>query len=141
MDSSLAKAAGSEFDMSALAWDAPLDGYAAGAAPRSRLVLVPAPTEPRRSPGGLRVTRRGWVVVAALLLVVAGALGVFGQQGAGAAAPLPVVTVQIGQTLGEIAAAELPGLSLDAAITRLRVANNLSTADIAVVQRLVIPRR
>ena len=140
MDSSLALAAGSEFDMSAVIWEAPLEGGAVGLSPRPRLRLVPALAEAQAASGGLRVTRRGWLLLAALVFVIAGALGVFGQQGAGAAAPLPVVTVESGQTLSEIAAVQLPGLPLDVAVTRLRVANNLPTADLAVGQRLVVPQ-
>ncbi len=111
---------------------------------RAHLVLVPtgpdalgpAPTARPR----LRLTRRGRLVIA---LVVAAVVAVFGVaaavQRAGAASEPRVITVQPGQTLWGIALRELPDLPVSNGIVELQLANSLSTAQIHVGQRLLIP--
>ena len=126
--------------MSAIAWE-PLDGYAA-AAPRPRLTLVPEPAPARRDPAaGLRITARGRLVLVLLaVLTVATVLGLRGLGGAGAAEPADVVTVQGGQTLSEIAAVELPGMSISRGVLAIQLANDLTTAQVRAGQQLVIPQ-
>ena len=134
--------------MSALVWEGSQSGYAVPSGPavgrRARpghphLVLVPALT-PLRVAAGLRLTRLGRLVVTLTVLAVAVALGMVGLSGAGAAPAAHTVTVRSGQTLSEIAAAELPGIPVNRAVTDIRLANDLSTAQIGPGQRLVIPR-
>ena len=92
------------------------------------------------SDGGLRLTGRGRVVLATLALVVVALLGGMGIRGAGAAEPTRAVTVAPGQTLSEVAAAELPELSISDGIVAIQLANRLSTAQVSAGQQLTIPR-
>ncbi|HYN28487.1 MAG TPA: LysM peptidoglycan-binding domain-containing protein [Dermatophilaceae bacterium] len=139
--------------MSAVAWSpsevpAP-PGYAVP--PRTeqpRLVLVPTgQPASARGAGGLRVTRAGRLVLTVLvllLLAAAVAAGVARASSGPAAGAVPVgaprVTVQAGQTLSEIAARHLSGMSLDEAVTAIVLANELPSTQVAAGQRLVIPR-
>ena len=95
-------------------------------------------------PGGagdaVGVTRRGRLALLALVVVLAAALGMVGLRGAGAAQEPRLLTVQPGQTLSEIAARELPSMSIDNGIVAIQIANRLSTAQISAGQELVIPR-
>ncbi len=134
--------------MSAQVWEGSASGYAVPSGPdtgrpvrpgRPRLVLVPALT-PQRTRSGLRLTRRGRIVLALTVLAAALVLGLAGLPGAGAAPATHTVTVRTGQTLSEIAATELPGLPVSQAVTVIRLANDLNTAQIGPGQRLVIPR-
>ena len=106
------------------------------------------PVAPVRSNGSvaqrpaLRLTQRGRLVrtlfvfaVAALLLSVAVAR---------ATTPDPLVadhatTVRPGQTLSEIAQAELPHLRVDDAVARLRTLNGLAGPTLVAGQSLLIP--
>lgn len=104
------------------------------------LQLVPAASPTERP---LRVTRLGRLVlsVSGLLLVASFAISV-ATSSAGAVAPVGPshsVTVLDGQTLSEIAVAELPGLPVDVAVTRLQLANALSTSQVRAGQMLVVP--
>ena len=63
-----------------------------------------------------------------------------GMRGAGAAEPLPTVTVAPGQTLSEVALAELPEMSISEGILAIQMANKMSTAQVSAGQELVIPR-
>ena len=51
----------------------------------------------------------------------------------------PGATVEPGQTLSEIATTELAGLPTAEAVTRIQVANNLSTTHVHAGQTLTIP--
>ncbi len=147
----LAPAAGMEESMSAVVWETPRSGHAAPARPeraapaRPHLVLVPTgPGAGELTPSGLRLTRRGWVVLTLVMLAAAAVIGLVVLPGSGAsgagAAPVQTITVRPGQTLTQIAADELPGLPAGQAITAIRVANELNTTSISVGQTLVIPR-
>lgn len=112
---------------------------------RPHLVLVP--TGPgahgfaQAAPSGpLRLTRRGRLVLALLVLLLMAAAGL-GVTTAFAAAPAPshTITVEAGQTLSEIALAELPGVALSDAIIEIQLANTLSTDQVHAGQRLTIP--
>jgi LysM repeat protein len=136
-----------EESMSAVAWepgfvDGTGLGYAgAPALRRSRLVALPGGGQAgSAAAAGLRITRRGRVAMLALVLALATVLGTVGLRGAGAAQPLPTVTVGSGQTLSEVAATELPGLSISEGVLAIQLANGLSTAQVRAGQQLVIPR-
>ena len=141
--------------MSAVAWEdletLPAGGYAApgrrhpsSGGERGRLALVPGPEarrgRPSASPGSLRITRLGAVLVATLALAVAVAVGAFALGGPGPTTPTRTVTVHPGQTLSEIAVAELPRLSVHDGVTAIQLANRLSSAQVTAGQTLVIPR-
>lgn len=125
--------------MSAIAWEHP--GSIAAAPQRPRLVVIAGGGEGAEPEAGLRLTARGHLVLLVLAAVVlAGILGVRATGGAGATEPAHAITVVSGQTLSEIAAAELPNLSVDQGIIAIQVANKLSTARVSAGQHLVIPR-
>lgn len=129
--------------MSAVAWSPADLGYVAPTARRPRLVVLPGGGEGGAAAhrgGSLRITRRGRLALFALALVVAAALGLSGLSGAGASEAPFVVTVAPGQTLSEIAASQLPDLSVGNAIVAIQLENDLSTAQVSAGQRLVIPR-
>lgn len=89
----------------------------------------------------LRVTRRGRATLT--LAAVAAALTVgLGQAVAGPAPePLRSVTVEPGETLSQIARAELPGLAVDDAVVALQAENGLATPFVHAGQELSIPSR
>ena len=132
--------------MSALAWGTDV-GYAGSPSSprpgpqRPHLVLVPGGPARVAGPRGLRLTRRGRLALVVLVVSLMAALGVVtGLRSAGAAEPAPrVVTVDAGETLSEIAAAELPEHSISAGIVAIQLENGLSTAQVSAGQRLVIP--
>ena len=69
------------------------------------------------------------------------AVGGFALTGPSAPAPSThTVTVRPGQTLSQIAAAELPGLTPAQGMTAIRVANELNTTTISAGETLVIPQ-
>lgn len=82
-----------------------------------------------------------WVRLAITLSVLAVALSlVLGVGGVGAAsAPLGEVQVRPGQTLSEIAYAEMPGLPTAEAVARIQLANNLPSSHVRAGQVLIIP--
>ena len=103
---------------------------------RPRLVLVPqiAP-EPK-----YRLTRRGRIVVAFLVAAVVAVLALaVGGQLASAAGEPRTITVEAGQTLSEVAAQELPQLTIAEGIVEIQLANNLPTSHVHAGQTLVVP--
>jgi predicted Zn-dependent protease len=48
-------------------------------------------------------------------------------------------TVSAGQTLSEVAAAQLPGLPINEAVARIQLANGLNTSQVRAGQLLLIP--
>lgn len=128
--------------MSAVAWD-PADLGCAGPSTHRRPLLVVLPGGGQggsAATGGVRITRRGRLALVALVVALAAVLGMVGLRGAGAAEPVRTVTVGAGQTLSEVAAAELPDLSISQGILAIQLANSLSTAQVSAGQELVIPR-
>ncbi|MBA4083541.1 MAG: peptidoglycan-binding protein [Kytococcus sp.] len=112
-----------------------------GARPaRSRhLVSVPTGDAALAHPATrLRMTRRGRLAVTTSMLLVASVAGAAMAFGGPATQP-EQVTVRSGQTLGQIAAAELPELPVQQGVARLQVANGLSTSYVHAGQTLTIP--
>jgi LysM repeat protein len=126
--------------MSALAWDPTDLGYAGSSAPRRpHLVVVSGAARTASDAGSVRLTRRGRLALLLLVLAVAAVLSLTGLRGAGASEPLRSVTVAPGQTLSQIALAELPTMSISQGIVAIQMANDLSTAQVSAGQQLVIP--
>lgn len=122
--------------MSALAWEpagTPVPVH------RPHLVVLPGGARGSAPAGPIRLTRRGRLALFLATLLAATALGVALLGPAGAAPASRTVTVAPGQTLSEIAATELPGLSTDRAIVAIQVANRLTSAQVHSGQRLVVP--
>lgn len=74
------------------------------------------------------------VAVAAALLVNVGGAGA-----ASGAAAIGSVEVRPGQTLSEIARAELPGMATAEAVARIQLANNLPSSHVTAGQVIIIP--
>lgn len=87
----------------------------------------------------LVITRRGRLaatlsVMTAVVVALLLGLSVMGPASAGTQ-----VVVQPGQTLSEVAAAELPHLSVDQAIVEVQLANRMNTLQVEAGQTLLIP--
>ncbi|MEO5608195.1 MAG: LysM peptidoglycan-binding domain-containing protein [Ornithinibacter sp.] len=124
--------------MSAVAWDPAEIGYAVGGASR-RPHLVVLPGGDQGEGGGARITRRGRLALAAVVMSVLVGIATMGLGSASATGAPQVLTVRAGQTLSEIAAAELPSMSISQGILAIQLANGLSTAQVGAGQQLVIP--
>jgi len=130
-----------EESMSALEWSPTDIGYAGSAAPRRpHLVVLPGGAGQASLAGPVSITRRGRLALLGLALALVVVVGLMGMRGAGAAEPQQVVTVGAGQTLSEIALAELPDMSIGEGILAIQLANQMSTAQVSAGQQLVIPR-
>ncbi|MBW8173617.1 LysM peptidoglycan-binding domain-containing protein [Ornithinimicrobium sp. Arc0846-15] len=92
------------------------------------------------SHGRMRLTRRGRlsITIASTVSAVVLAAGLV-MSGGAANATAEEVVVQPGQTLSQIAAAELPDTRLDMAIVDIQLANNMSTDQVTAGQTLMIP--
>jgi LysM repeat protein len=127
--------------MSAIAHQAPIIEHHDR---RAHLVLVPtgrdAVRAARVTQPPLRLTRLGRLVVTLLIATAVAVLGVglAGQLATASSAPRPV-TVQSGDTLSEIAARELPGLSIADAVIEIQLANGLSSSQVDAGQTLLVP--
>ncbi|UJH71376.1 LysM peptidoglycan-binding domain-containing protein [Ornithinimicrobium sp. INDO-MA30-4] len=127
-------------------WEQP--NIATEVAPERHLRLVTdvadaGPAMARSNGGGhgrMRLTRRGRlsITIASTVSAVVLAAGMVLSGGA-ANATTEEVVVQPGQTLSQIAAAELPDTRLDMAIVDIQLANNMSTDQVRSGQTLVIP--
>ena len=118
----------------AAAWDLTSDGRPA----RPRLRLVPTGRDV--APAPVRLSRRGRLTVTVVVLAVALSLTAVLAAGAGAAEPVvQETTVTSGQTLSEVAAEQLPGLSIAEGVARLQLANHLESTQVHAGQRLLIP--
>lgn len=113
-----------------------------GRSPRPRLVLVPTGESVRElAQPALRLTRAGRLVLtsaAVLVALVVAFIGLTG--GAAASGPAQTVTVEQGQTLSQIAAEHLGGMSIATGVAELQAANDLPTAQVKAGQTLVIPQ-
>lgn len=124
----------------AAAWDAlPIQAPVR----RPHLVVIEGGGDQRgeRTLGAMVLSIPRWMRLAITFSIVAVALSlVIGVGGAGAAsAPLGEVTVRSGQTLSEIARAEMPGVPAAEAVARIQLANNLPSSHVTAGQVLVIP--
>lgn len=109
-------------------------------AARPRLVVIEGGGSPDAArPAALALPR--WARLAITLSLVAVVVTMlFGVGGAGAATgPLGSVEVRAGQTLSEIAVAELPGIPPAEAVAKIQLANNLPSTHVTAGQVLVIP--
>lgn len=111
-----------------------------GARPRLTLVPTGAEAGPRELERTMRLTRFGRLLVTlfvatALVATVVTVAGSF----AGASGPGQTITVEVGDTMSQIAAERLPDLSIPDGVVAIQVANALSTSEIHAGQSLVIP--
>jgi hypothetical protein len=132
---------------------------AAARAPLADTVLIPsAVISPRprpvvSAPAPLRLTRRGRVVVATLVVTVIATVGLViamaaagGAQAASPGAPgaghqgMHEIVVRSGQTLWSIASAAEPTADPRLVVQQIMAANGMSTADLAAGQLLWVPR-
>jgi LysM domain len=101
--------------------------------------------EGRAPRGGVRLTRRGRLVLLALLLALAGLVGVLVAASTGEAAaparPAPTVVVQPGDTLWSIAARYAPGPDPFGTIEQIRQLNGLDGYTVHAGETLVLPPR
>lgn len=140
---------------------APRRGYPAGDVPRSGrpvLYLVPPLGESdtatstiwsaeraatvRRDRPGVRLTRRGRIVIGVLLLgvvVAVMALLAPASQAAAPSGPTRTVVVHRGDTLWSIATRALPGVSPDVSVERVRRLNHMGDYTVYVGQQLILP--
>jgi LysM domain len=119
----------------AVAWDLTSGGRAA----RPRLRLVPTGPAVRSTP--LRLNRRGRLAVTVVVIAAVLTMTVVLAAGSGAAEPMPqrAATVTAGQTLSEVAAAQLPDLPIAEGVARLQLANHLESTQIHAGQTLLVP--
>jgi predicted component of type VI protein secretion system len=89
----------------------------------------------------VRLTRRGRFVATLTAAALAVALAVLLATSVDAADTRidHATTVSAGQTLSELAAAQLPGLPIHEAVARIQVANGLNTDQVHAGQSLLIP--
>jgi hypothetical protein len=111
--------------------------------PRLRLV---GPFEGVCAPTSIRLTRRGRLVMTLVVAVAVAALAVVLATSVDAAAPqidgphINYATVVLaGQTLSEVAAAQLPGLPINDAVARIQLVNGMNTSQVSAGQLLLIP--
>jgi hypothetical protein len=125
----------------AVAWDvAPAPVRMPVRLVRPQLVSVPTGEDVVIRPAGpLRLTRAGRLAITVTVAVAAVVLATLLSGGASAAVVDHSTTVGTGQTLSEVAAAQLPQLSISEAVARLQVANDLSGSDVHAGQTLLIP--
>src|SRR5262249_54613523 len=93
---------------------------------------------------GVRLTRRGRLVLLALLLLLAAVVGVLVAASTGEAAspagPAPTVVVQPGDTLWSIAARYAPGPDPFGTIEQMRELNGRDGYTVHAGETLVLPR-
>ena len=124
----------------AVAWDlVPTPGRMPSPAARPPLRLV-GPGERAVVPA-TRLTRRGRLLITLTVTAAALTLAVGLATSVSASAPQidHATTVFAGQTLSEVAAAQLPGLPIDEAVVRIQLANDLNTSQVHAGQLLLIP--
>ncbi|NMM24955.1 MAG: LysM peptidoglycan-binding domain-containing protein [Phycicoccus sp.] len=88
-----------------------------------------------------RLTRRGRLFITLVGSTAAMALAVGLASSVSAASPQidHATTVFAGQTLSEVAAAQLPSLPISEAVAQIQLANDLNTSEVHAGQRLLIP--
>jgi hypothetical protein len=95
-----------------------------------------APTLP-----ATRLTRRGRLVITLVAAAAVVTVAVLPVTSVDAAAPEidHATTVSAGQTLSEVAAAQLPRLPIPDAVARIQLANGLNTLEVHAGQSILIP--
>ena len=124
----------------AVAWElAPTPGRMPSRPVRPQLRLV-GPGERAFVPD-TRLTRRGRLLITLVVSAAAMALAVGIATSVSAAAPQidHATMVFAGQTLSEVAAAQLPGLPINEAVARIQLANDMNTSQVHAGQSLLIP--
>jgi hypothetical protein len=124
----------------AVAWElAPTPGRMPSRTARPQLRLV-APDERAFVPE-TRISRRGRLLITLVVSAAALTLAVGFAASVNAGAPQidHATTVFAGQTLSEVAAAQLPGLSINEAVARIQLANEMNTSQVHAGQSLLIP--
>ena len=124
----------------AVAWElAPTPGRMPSRPVRPQLRLV-GPGERAFVPD-TRLTRRGRLLIILVVSAAAMALAVGIATSVSAAAPQidHATMVFAGQTLSEVAAAQLPGLPINEAVARIQLANDMNTSQVHAGQSLLIP--
>ena len=88
-----------------------------------------------------RLARRGRLLITLLISATALAMAVGFASSVSSNGPQidHATTVFAGQTLSEVAAAQLPGLSINEAVAQIQLANGLSTTQVHAGQSLLIP--
>ena len=127
----------------AVAWElAPTPGRMPSRTVRPELRLV-LPGERAMAPVRVatRINRRGRLLVTLTVLAAALSLGLMLATSVMASGPEidHATTVSAGQTLSEVAAAQLPGLPIDEGVARIQLANGLNTSQVQAGQSLLIP--
>jgi hypothetical protein len=107
---------------------------------RPPLRLV-ASDERRRSNRTFRLTRRGRLVITLMAVLATAALAVaLATSVSAAGSPIDhATTVSAGETLSEVAAAQLPTLPINDAVALVQLANGLNTSQVHAGQLLLIP--
>jgi len=87
------------------------------------------------------LTRRGRVVMTLMATIAVAVVALALAASVDAAAPQidHATTVLAGQTLSEVAAAQLPSLPIPDAVARIQLANDLNTSQVHAGQSLLIP--
>lgn len=119
---------------------------AGGASAAPRAVAAVASRRPARpASGGVRLTRRGRLVVLLLSLAIVLGVGValsggsVATQEPGTAEPTQTLIVRSGQTLWDIAAARTDEGDVRGMVERIERLNALDSAEVTAGQRLVVP--
>ena len=116
-------------------------------ATRGLTAIASSPLRMARRGGAVRVTRRGRVLLLAILvtlLVTAFSLGRVGSQAATTAQATPVLqqtTVHAGETLWAVARRIAPGNDPREVVQQLRSLNHLERTSLQIGQQLLLPRR
>jgi hypothetical protein len=112
----------------------------------ARFPAAPATATSGLAPRSVRLTRRGWLVLAVIAALAVAGLVVAGATAAQASSPALAhagqsrVFVQPGDTLWSIAQRTDPGADPQAVVAGIMKDNHLSTAAVTVGQRLWVPR-
>jgi predicted Zn-dependent protease len=127
----------------AVAWElAPTPGRMPSRTVRPELRLV-LPGERAMAPVRVatRINRRGRLLVTLTVLAAVLSFGLMLATSVMASGPEidHATTVSAGQTLSEVAAAQLPGLPINEGVARIQLANGLNTSQVQAGQSLLIP--
>ena len=119
-------------------WGAPSPHWARPARSRHLVSVPTGDGVAARRATRTRLTRRGRLAITTSTLAVASIAGAT-MAFAGPAATPQQVTVEPGQTLSQIASTQLAEVPTAQAVTRIQVANGLSTNHVHAGQTLTIP--